>query len=315
MAHTHLYKDLQLPQLRSFCLAAARGNFTGAAEALGLSVSAVWQQVRALERQMGATLLRRRGRAVELTADGQVLLELIQPHLSGLDSLGRLFDARRKQLPQQVSVAATEYLLSYDLARAIQEFTAAHPAVRLSLRADLPRAVARMVEQGDVDLGIMPYDRDEPRSPALEYRDLFERHFCLLASARHPLARKKRLVPDDLAGYPMIMPPRASHSYRMLERLLQRYELAQRIHVLMESRTVGIVCHYAALGLGIALLYIGPEICQFLPDLRLRPLDLQLETLPVAVVVRKGSHLSEPVQNFHQTICRLFANPAGARKK
>jgi LysR family transcriptional regulator, low CO2-responsive transcriptional regulator len=315
MAHTHQYKDLQLPQLRSFCLAAARGNFTSAAETLGLSVSAVWQQVRALERQMGATLLRRRGRAVELTADGQMLLELIQPHLSGLDSLGRLFEARRQQLPQQVSVAATEYLLSYDLSKAIQEFTAAHPTVRLSLRADIPRAVARMVEQGDVDVGIMPYDRDEPRSPTLEYRDLFERHFSLLASARHPLARKKRLVADDLAGYPMIMPPRGSHSYRMLERLLQRHELVQRIHVLMESRTVGVVCHYAALGLGIALLYVGPEICQFLPDLHLRPFDRQLETLPVALVVRRGAHLAEPVQWFCQTICRLLANTAGSPKK
>jgi hypothetical protein len=85
MANTHHYKDLQLPQLRGFCLAAVRG-FTGAADTLGLSVSAVWQQVRALERQLGAVLLRRRGRAVELTAEGQLLVELIQPHIHGLDS-------------------------------------------------------------------------------------------------------------------------------------------------------------------------------------------------------------------------------------
>lgn len=307
MVNPHHYKDLQLPQLRSFCLAAARGNFTSAAEVLGLSVSAVWQQVRALERQMGATLLRRRGRAVELTADGHLLLELIQPHMSGLDSLGRLFESRRKQLPQQVSVAATEYLLTYNLPRAVQEFTAARPAVRLSLRADTPSAVMQMVEQGEVDLGIMPYDRDEPRSQALDYRDLFKRPFNLLATARHPLARKKRLVPDDLADHPMIMPPRDSHSYRMLERLLQRHGLAGRVHVLMESRTVGVVCHYAAMGLGIALLYVGPEICRSLPDLRLRPFDPQPDALPVALVVRRGSHLTEPVEHFRQTVYDLLA--------
>jgi len=196
MTHSHHYKDIQLPQLRSFCLAAVHGNFTIAAEALNLSVSAVWQQVRALERQLGVSLPRRRGRAVELTPEGRLLLELVQPHLGGLDSLGRLFDQRRQDLPQHVTVAATEYLLSYNLPRTVEEFTAAHASVRLNLRADTPHAVIRSVEQGEADAGVVPYDRDEPRSPALEYRDLFDRKFTLLTSTSHPLARKKRLCPD-----------------------------------------------------------------------------------------------------------------------
>jgi DNA-binding transcriptional LysR family regulator len=301
------YKDLQLPQLRSFCLAAARGNFTAAAEAQSLSVSAVWQQVRALERHLGATLLRRRGRAVELTPEGHVLLELVQPHLSGLESLGKLFDARRATLPRPVSVAATDYLLSYNLPKTIEKFTASCPSARLTLRADTPRAVVRLVEDGAVDIGISPYDKDEPRSPVLEYKDLFDRQFQLLCSHRHPLARKKQLVPADLTGYPMIAPPRGSFSQRTLERVLQRHGLAERVHVLVESRTVGVVCHYAALGLGIAMLYVGPEICRFLPELRLRVFDPQLEHLPVALLVRKGIHLAEPAALFCETVCRQIA--------
>jgi DNA-binding transcriptional LysR family regulator len=307
MPQRERYKELQLTQLRSFCLAAARGNFTTAAEALGLSVSAVWQQVRVLERHLGASLLRRRGRAVELTAEGRLLLDLIQPHLSGLDSLGQLFEARRKELPGQVGVAATEYLLSYNLAKAVAAFTTAWPAVRLNLRADAPRAVLRLVEQGEVEIGITTYDRDEPRSPALEYHDLFERQFQLLCATDHPLARKKRITPADLAAYPMIVPPRGTFSYRMLERLLQRYGLIERTHVMLESRTVNVVCQYAALGLGIALLYVGPEICRFLPTLRLRVFDPKLERLPVAVLVRKGFHLTEHAENFKEAVVRQLA--------
>src|SRR5215475_7854408 len=98
------YKDIQLPQLRSFCVAATEGNFTAAATALGLSVSGVWQQVRALERELGVTLLRRQGRSVELTPPGRLLLELAQPHVSGIDSLVRLFEARYAELPQPLGV-------------------------------------------------------------------------------------------------------------------------------------------------------------------------------------------------------------------
>ncbi|MBL8793513.1 MAG: LysR family transcriptional regulator, partial [Planctomycetia bacterium] len=103
------YKDIQLPQLRSFCLAAAEGNFTAAAAVLGLSVSAVWQQVRALERELGVALLRRQGRSVEVTPQGRLLLELAQPHVSGLDSLARLFEARQADLIEPLTVVATPH--------------------------------------------------------------------------------------------------------------------------------------------------------------------------------------------------------------
>jgi DNA-binding transcriptional LysR family regulator len=308
MAHSHYYKDIQLPQLRSFCAAATEGNFTAAAEGLNLSVSAVWQQVRTLERQLGATLLRRRGRSVELTAEGRLMLELLQPYIHGLDSLGRVFQERRKELPQQVTVAATEYLLTYNLPGAVEAFAASHPSVRLNLRGDLPRAVAKLIEQGEADLGIMPYLRDEPRSPGLQYQDLFERQLTLLTSAKHPLARKRRIHPEDLLAYPMIAPPRGSFSHRMLDRLLQRHGLADRVHFLMESKSVSVVCHYAAMGLGIALLYIGPEICRFLPELRLRPFEPLSEPLSIALVVRKGARLTEAAEDFRRTIGRLLGN-------
>ena len=67
MALHYSYKDIQLPQLRGFCLAATSHSFTAAAKALGLSVPAVWQQVRALERELGASLLRRNGAKVDST--------------------------------------------------------------------------------------------------------------------------------------------------------------------------------------------------------------------------------------------------------
>src|SRR5262245_2039152 len=123
MPRQHPYKEIQLPQLRSFCLAATEGSFTAAAKQLGLSVPAVWQQVRPLERSLGATRLRRSGWKVEITEEGRLLLELVQPHVSGLDSLQRLFASRRAELPQKLSVVSTHGLIAYQLPLPVQEFT------------------------------------------------------------------------------------------------------------------------------------------------------------------------------------------------
>src|SRR5215471_7359575 len=149
MSQNQRYKEIQLPQLRSFCLAATEGNFTTAARALGLSPSTVWQQVRALERQLRARLLRRKGRAIELTDEGRLLLELIQPHVSGLDSLARSFEARRAQGLQELVVASGAYLFAHHLARPIQQLRSRRPSLQVILRISAWSALQRLIDRGE----------------------------------------------------------------------------------------------------------------------------------------------------------------------
>jgi DNA-binding transcriptional LysR family regulator len=298
MAGADRYKDIQLPQLRSFCVAATEGNFTAAAKALGISAPTVWQQVRALERRLKTTLLRRRGRAVELTAEGRVLLDLVQPHVSGLDSLEHLFEARQALLPRPLTVAAIPYLTSAHLLRPVRAFCAAHPEVRLRLQVCVWfDEVARLVEQGQADLGLLFYDRDAQRSPHLSYERLLDLRFALLTPPQHPLAGKRRLTPRDLVQYPLIVPPEGSYARRALDQLLQRHDLEGQAHVVMETPLLEIIRKYVAAGLGIAFLHIADEVDP-LPDVHVRVLDGHREALSVGIVTRKGAHLSEPTCQF-----------------
>jgi LysR family cys regulon transcriptional activator len=310
MARADRYKDIQLPQLRSFCVAATEGNFTAAAKTLGISAPTVWQQVRALERRLKTTLLRRRGRAVELTAEGRVLLDLVQPHVSGLDSLEPLFVARQALLPQPLTVTAIPYLTSSHLLRPVQDFCAAHPEVRLRLQVCVWfDEVARLVEQGQADLGVLFYDRDAPRSPHLNYERLLDLHFALLTPPGHPLARKRRLTPRDLVQYPLIVPPEGSFARRALDQLLQRSDLSGQAHVVMETALLEIIRKYVAAGMGIALLHVADEV-DALPDVHIRVLEGRRESLSVGVVTRKGAHLSEPACAFLEVLRKHLARRA-----
>jgi DNA-binding transcriptional LysR family regulator len=307
MARDERYKDIQLTQLRSFCLAATTGNFTAAAKALGLSAPTVWQQVRALERHLRTTLMRRRGRAVELTPEGRTLLELVQPHVSGLDSLGTLFVHRQKLIPQALTVTAIPHLVSSHLLRPIQDFTKTQPSVRLKLHVLIWfQDVVRMVEQGHADLGIIFYDRDAPRSPHLDYERLFDLRFALLTPLNHPLARKRKVTPDDVIRYPLIITPEGSFARRTLEQFLQRHELGERLQVVMETALLDNVCQYVAAGLGIALAHVADR-AEVLPDVRVRFLDFKEEAISAGLVVRKGTHLSPPALAFRETLHRFLA--------
>ena len=288
MAASTRYKQLELAQLRSFTVAALEGNFSAAARQLGLSVTTVWQQVRALEQRLGAVLVRARGRALEVTAEGRLLLELVAPHVSGLDSLERLFQARRTELPQHLTVGSTYYLLSYHLPGALQAFAAAHPTVRLNLRSGIWPEVQRLAEQGEADVGLVSFAEDGPRSPHLEYEPLFDLVFTLLVPSGHPLASQRKVGARDLVKYPLISAVKETFSYQTLERLLRRDDLLSQVHVVMESANTDLLRKYVALGLGIALTYLGQEKDPAAPTVVRRVFDPKLPPLPVYLVVRKG---------------------------
>jgi LysR family cyn operon transcriptional activator len=305
MSQSHRYKEIQLAQLRGFCLAASEGNFTSAAKALGLSASTVWQQVRALERELKTKLLRRRGRAVELTDDGRLLLETVQPHVSGIDSLRHFFEARREGIRQELVVASGAYLFANHLPRPIQQFRSERPSIQVTLRIAAWSALQRLVERGETDVGVLACDPDVPRSPYLEYEHLFDEQLSLLVPTGHPLLRPKRLAPNELMKYPLILPPKGGTDRKVFERFLRKHNLTDRVRTALVCGLIDVAKKYVTLGIGVAVMYITAEAAHGTPGLHVRALDPEMERLTIEMAVRKGTHLPEYVQAF-RTIVRQF---------
>jgi len=86
------FRRLPLGSLRVFVAAAEHLSFTQAARTLGVTTGAVSMQIRVLEEYLRTPLFRRRGRLIELTADGEGLLPRVR---HGLDELERAIDETR----------------------------------------------------------------------------------------------------------------------------------------------------------------------------------------------------------------------------
>src|SRR3954453_17075822 len=100
----HRYKEFNLTQLRIFCEFLQQKSFADTARAMVLSHSGGWQQVRALERRFGVSLLQRHGRAWRPTEDGHVLFDLISDLLRSVDSLEDAFRRLRGEHPRELRV-------------------------------------------------------------------------------------------------------------------------------------------------------------------------------------------------------------------
>ena len=116
---------------RVFQSAARHLNFTAAARELGLTQSAVSQQVRALEGRLGVALFHRQARGIALTDDGRKLLPEITSGLSVLDNAVSAFDFGPRE--ELVTVATSVSFAHWRLAPVLSRFLAAHPAIKVRL--------------------------------------------------------------------------------------------------------------------------------------------------------------------------------------
>ncbi|MFO0619136.1 MAG: LysR family transcriptional regulator [Polyangiaceae bacterium] len=85
---------MDLDALRVFVRVAELGSFTRAAEQLGLSKAAASLRVRALEEELGASLLQRSTRVVRLTTDGEQLVARARKLVADADDIATLFRPR-----------------------------------------------------------------------------------------------------------------------------------------------------------------------------------------------------------------------------
>lgn len=150
--------------LRAFEAAARLGGFRAAADELCVTPSAVSQQVRQLEEQLGVALFERHAQGITLSAAGRQYWEEIAPHLAGLARATETL--RRRHARALLRVSLMPPVASRVVFPHLREFQQRHPDIEL--RLDVALAQADLL-QAPVDLAIR---FGEPPWPGCEHREL-----------------------------------------------------------------------------------------------------------------------------------------------
>ncbi len=126
---------IELRSMEIFATVIEQGSMSGAARALGLSTSAVSQQVRELERRGGVTLLHRSTRKLALTEAGAHFLEDCAAMLAAARRARQLLLQAREAPVGQLRLSAPVGFARH-VAPALGELLAAYPALSLRLLVD-----------------------------------------------------------------------------------------------------------------------------------------------------------------------------------
>lgn len=298
------YKQNRLKQLRAFCHAAQTGSVSAAAEKIFLSQPTVSLQIQALERELDTVLFERRGPKIRLTPEGDLLYELAQPLVEGMDKLHETFSAHCGRVDQgTLDIAAGESTILYILPEPIRRFAAEFPGIELRLHNVTGRDGLAMLRADEVDLAVgsmleVPDD--------VNYRPVVTHRPTLITPLDHPLANKPDISLADIAEFGLILPPRHLSTWRMVDLVFRQHDLSYR--VALEAGGWEVIKKYVELGLGISIV---TDVCLTGKEALARiPLEQYFPRRSYGIVLRRGKFLSPPTKKFQQILDQVFPGAA-----
>ena len=277
---------MEWQQVIGFYHVAKLKSFTRAAEATYRTQSALTQQIKSLEDELDCRLFERIGkRKINLTPLGERFFRFSETLLQEYERLIGDIGEHKGLNKGRMKVAAPFTTLYHLLPDVIREYNRKFPWVELSLFDRSQREVVELVKGGDVDLGlalenIIPPELNKRRWKTVEP--------VLLTARGHPLAREKKVSLEDIARYPLILPPKSgdfTHRGR-LEEIFREHNLSY--FVIMESSNVELSSLYVEMGLGVSFASIVRELPVFKKrKIEFVLLDHYLRAEHICVVTRR----------------------------
>ncbi|MGM8885568.1 LysR family transcriptional regulator [Psychrobacter sp. 1U2] len=183
-----------------FASVVGHGSFSGSARELGITTSAVSQQIRSLENELGVVLLHRSTRKLSLTEAGESFYEAAKDVVSAAEQ-GRIkVNQLRDELAGSLRIATTPELGVHHILPALSTWMAAHDDLSITYLAD-NRYVDMIDERIDIAVRMSPSIDDS----ALSSHPLSDVRQMLVASPQYLRQHKKIESPKDLADHQLIV--------------------------------------------------------------------------------------------------------------
>jgi DNA-binding transcriptional LysR family regulator len=167
--------------------------------------------------------------------------------------------------------------------------------------------VAAAVESGEADLGLTP-ERPAADNPWLTFEPAYELDLILVTPRDHPLARKRRVRPEDLLDYPVVNSPQGIPD-PVIAAALQKLGVFQTQPRRLEAFYTGVIRHYVAQGYGIGFVVGLPDRAAT-AHLHERSMSQHFGRVTIYQLLRKGA-----LPGHAQLFAELVRSQLGRRAK
>lgn len=238
-------------RVKTFLTVCESGNYTKAAEKLGLTQPAVTQHIKYIEDRYKIRLFVKDGKNMRLTSEG----ELMQEMLITLNSDCKKIDRRIKQLgeePGTLLMGATKSIGEYVMPDILQKYLEENPAVRISMEVENTSYLLDILKKGIIDFCII----EGKFNKNSYWHRLFSRErFVCLCKPDHPLAGKSSDI-DGLFEERLLIRERGSGSREIFQNFLYQMGYTKKnFKGITEIGSIDVIKRLVEKGLGITFMY------------------------------------------------------------
>lgn len=253
---------LNIHQLNVFVVAAETLNFTQTAKRLHLTQSSVSQHIKSLETQLEVELFHRKGRSLEITEAGRILLPMARDMVEGSIRVAEQMELLKNEIHGHLVVGCNTAPGKYLLPTLISKFHQEFPLVRISCLVQPMAQTLDGLAEGTVHFSIC--NLDDNTHDFGEFQLYLEEPILLIAPKYHPWAQKEFIEAEDLFEEKFIMREQDSGTYRNVRQELMDIGVdIEKLDTFLEMGTSEALALAVEQGLGVGFVskMILEKIC------------------------------------------------------
>lgn len=304
---------MHLKSLKVFCDVVGRKSFSRAADENGITQSGASQMVHHLEEHLGVRLLDRSKRPFVLTQEGKVYYQGCRKLVQRFQALEEEVQTLHQEVAGRVAIASIYSVGLTYLNDLIEKFSARHPKANMVVGYYHPHRVYELVEQDQVDLGMVSYPRSSRSIKGIEWR---REPVILVCSPQHPWAGRSDVCVTDLNDLELIGFDGNLKIRQEFDRSLAA--VGVELRVAMEFDNTETIKRAVQVNQGISLLpeptVTGEIAAGTLRQVAVESLDLWR---PVGLIKRRGIELGKTARRFVQLVqeqSEAGSSPAAERR-
>lgn len=277
---------------------------TAAARSLHVTQPTLSRQLQDLEYELGRKLFVRGSHHITLTKDGMLLRQRAEEIMEIVNQTETEFYAASRSVSGDIYIGCGESQALSLLAEIISTFRADHPQVRFHLYSGNADDVTERLDRGLLDFGILIQPTDISRYDTLPLP--LKDKWGLILRKDHPLAKRKKIAPKDLADIPLLLSRQIFRSEKMNGPIADWF--GDRESSIKAAGTYNLIFNAALLvraGIGCALGLEGLINASSQSDLTFRPLSPKLE-VGLDIVWKKSRFFSDAAEKFLKQLEKVF---------
>jgi DNA-binding transcriptional LysR family regulator len=217
---------MDLRQLEILQAIADTGSFTACGRKLHVSQSAISRQIALLEEELGEPLFLRVGRQVRMTQAAESLVQLGQRVFQDVrDTVGAITD-RTRALRGTLRLAGGMTVCLYVFPPLLKHMKRVHTELDIRLTVATAGRSVEEIRGGRVDAGLLTLPVEESDLVTVP---VLREELLLVTMPTHRLARKRKIVPADLAGEPFVLFEAGSATRRVIDSFFGTEKIAREV--------------------------------------------------------------------------------------